>query len=72
MSFVSQPKYKVGEKVMVLGIYMNSVLQDIAGVVSKYMRTGKVEVCVNTVYLYLEESQLEGFEEYWNKKNNKV
>ena len=66
---MSEPKFKIGQKVIVLQLLCNGVRQDLSGDVRKYLRDGRIEVYLNSTFLFLEEHRLVDFEEYWNEKN---
>lgn len=66
-------KFKAGQHVMIVGIYVNGDYGDTAGYVVGPGRgpstRDNIEVIVNTVHFYFDESKLQDHDEYWKKKN---
>lgn len=69
----SDKKFKAMQQVMIVDIVINGYRRDSSGRVIQYMtrgiHKGKIEVEINTVRLYYDESKLIDANEYWDKKN---
>ena len=65
-------KFKNYQKVVVPNFLINGNRMDTWGIVEGYdPRSSKYLVTINSVIVYLEESKLVDFEEFWNEQHKK-